>query len=298
MEHEKFKILLSYDGSELALDAARYVGFVFSPEVTEIVIFYVESKIPRSFWQMEKDMDFRFNTPEIRASMVERCKLIKERIEKAKDILIKRGFSPDSITIKTKNKERGVVRDIVDESRQGYDAVVVGRKGHSRLKDIFFGTVPMKLLGKIKRIPLVIVGGIPSNRNILIAFDGNREVLEAIRRISQLINNKGYNILICHASKRALDNKTPQIAPKTDEFFKQPVQSLISSGISEEQLTCELISCKGDIIDNIIKRASDGKYESIVIGRRNLTFLKQLFLGRVGERILHAAGNQVVWVFQ
>jgi len=297
MEQTKFRILLAYDGSDLSLDAARYVGFVFSPEQTEVVIFYVESKIPESFWQMEKDMDFRFNTPEIRASMTERCKLVKGCMEKAKDILVARGFSLDSIKIKIHTKESGVVRDIVEESRQGYDAVVVGRKGYSKLKDIFFGSVPMKLLGKIKSIPLIIVGGIPSQKKALIAFDGTREVIEAIRRMSLLINSKGYSLLLCHASKASKACDKPD-SYNNDPFFKQSIECLTSAGFSEDQLTCEFISSEGDLTDNIINRACDGGYESIVIGRRNLTFLKECFLGRIGDKILHAAGNHVVWVVQ
>ncbi len=297
MDQTKFKILLAYDGSDAALDAAKYIGLVFSSKATEVVIFYVESKIPRSFWQMEKDMDFRFNTPEIRASMTQRCKLVRECMEKAKDILINAGFPLESIKIKIHTKDSGVVRDIVEESRQGYDAVVVGRKGYSRIRDILVGSVPMKLLGKIKSIPLIIVGGIPSSKNILIAFDGNREVLEAIRRMSRLINNRGYNILLCHALKCSSDGTTPDYC-KNSDFFKNSIECLSSAGVPKEQLHCELISNEGDITDNIIKKACDGNYQSIVIGRRNLTFVKQFFLGRIGEKILHAAGNQVVWVFQ
>jgi nucleotide-binding universal stress UspA family protein len=47
-----------------------------------------------------------------------------------------------------------------------------------------------------------------------------------------------------------------------------------------------------------VNRAREGGYESILVGRRNLTFLKQFFHGRVGDKIFQAAGNQVVWVVQ
>lgn len=297
MEQTKFKILLAYDGSELALDAARYVGMVFPPDKTEVVVFYVESKIPRSFWEMEKDLDFRFQTPEIRASMTERYRLVKNCIEKARDILEGQGFAPESIITRIHTKEQGIVRDIVQESRQGYDAVVVGRKGFSRLKDLLIGSVPIKLLGKIQSIPLIVVGGIPRHRNVLIAFDGTREVLEAVRRMSRLINSQGYKLLLCHASKTAADSESNPVQ-KDNEFFQQSVECLTSAGFSESQLTCELISSDGDLTENIVKRAQEGGYESILIGRRNLTFLKQFFHGRVGDKIFQAAGNQVVWVVQ
>jgi nucleotide-binding universal stress UspA family protein len=297
MEQTKFRVLLAYDGSELALDAARYVGMVFPPDKTEVVVFYVESKIPRSFWHMEKDLDFRFKTPEIRASMTERYKLVKECMAKANDILLSEGFPQEAVIAKIHTKDQGVVRDIVEESRRGYDAVVVGRKGYSRLKDLFVGSVPTKLLGKIKSIPLIVVGGIPRKKDVLVAFDGTREVLEAVRRMGQLIDSKGYRLLLCHASKKSANGEKPAL-DGTDHFFKQSVECLTTAGFTDDQLTCEVISTNGDLTENIVDRARKGGYESIVIGRRNLTFLKNFFVGRVGEKIFQAAGNQVVWVVQ
>ncbi|MDY0374757.1 MAG: universal stress protein [Desulfobacterium sp.] len=297
MEQTKFRVLLAYDGSELAIDAARYVGMVFPPETTEVVVFYVESKIPRSFWEMERDLDFRFKTPEIRASMTERYRLVKECMDKAREILEGKGFPPEAIVTKIHTKEQGVVRDIVQESRQGYDAVVVGRKGFSRLKDLLLGSVPVKLLGKIKSIPLIVVGGIPRHKNVLIAFDGTREAVEAVRRMGRLINSQGCKLLLCHAFKTGSAVET-NVNLKDNEFFKPSVECLTSAGFTEGQLTCEFISSEGDLTNNIVKRAQEGGYEIIVIGRRNLTFLKQIFHGRVGDKIFQAADNQVVWIVQ
>eukprot|EP00831_Metopus_contortus_P015805 TRINITY_DN16570_c0_g1_i2.p1 TRINITY_DN16570_c0_g1~~TRINITY_DN16570_c0_g1_i2.p1 ORF type:complete len:305 (+),score=25.49 TRINITY_DN16570_c0_g1_i2:144-1058(+) len=169
--------------------------------------------------------------------------------------------------------------------------------GFSRLKDILLGTVPMKLLGKIKSIPMIVVGGIPRHKNVLIAFDGTREVVEAVRRMSRLINSQGYKLLLCHASKSAADMEKPE-SLRDNPFFKQSVECLTSAGFTDGQLTCELISSEGDLTENIVNRAREGGYESILIGRRNLTFLKQFFHGRVGDKIFQAAGNQVVWVVQ
>ena len=142
---EKARVLVCYDGSFLSLDAVKYVGDAFPVETTEVVLFYVDSKIPGDFWNLEQEMSFQFSSPEIRASLAVQCKEIRECMQKAKKILLDSGFPEDAVVKKIHTKQQGVVSDIVEESRQGYDALVVGRKGYSRIKDLFFGTVPVRL---------------------------------------------------------------------------------------------------------------------------------------------------------
>nr|NIR15706.1 universal stress protein [Desulfobacterales bacterium] len=54
MSKYKRKILLAVDGSDQALDAVRYVSQLFPPNRVEAVLFHVMSKIPESFWDIEK----------------------------------------------------------------------------------------------------------------------------------------------------------------------------------------------------------------------------------------------------
>ncbi|MBU3950692.1 MAG: universal stress protein, partial [Proteobacteria bacterium] len=196
---KKIKILLAYDGSHLALDAVQYIGEVFPSDRTQVVIFYVETKIPRSFWKMERELDFRFKTPEIRASMAARKKTVNLAMEKAERRLRSAGFPSDAIQSKVHIKNQGVVQDIIEESHNGYDALVIGRQGHSKTKDFFVDSLPIKLLGKISTIPLIVVGKKPSHRNILVAFDGTREIMKAVKSMSALIKTKDCKLLLCHS---------------------------------------------------------------------------------------------------
>ena len=49
------RILLPIDGSEYALEAVRYVSRILSPQNIELVIFNVHSKIPESYWDLERE---------------------------------------------------------------------------------------------------------------------------------------------------------------------------------------------------------------------------------------------------
>lgn len=294
---KKIKILLAYDGSHLALDSVQYIGEVFPSDRTEVVIFYVETKIPRSFWKMERELDFRFKTPEIRASMAERKKAVNLAMEKAQQRLLSAGFPSNAIQSKVHIKNQSVVQDIIEESHDGYDALVIGRKGHSRIKDFFVNSLPIKLLGKIRTIPLIVVGKNPAQKNIIVAFDGTREIMKAVKSMSSLINTSDCKLLLCHSqTPRCLFRPPPKKASAA--MFDLPLDYFLEAGFSVDQVSFEIMEGEKNHTHCILNKARYGDYGTIVIGRRRLTAVKQLFLNRVGNKIFRNADNHVVWIVQ
>ncbi len=296
-EPKKIKIMLAYDGSDFALDSVRYIGKVFPKDRTDVVVFYVETKIPRSFWHMEKELDFRFQTPEIRASMAQRKKTVNLAMENAKKILLDDGFPLESIHTVVHIKNQGIVKDIVEESHRGYDALVIGRKGHSRIKDFMIDTLPMKLLGKIKNIPLIVVGKHLDHKNILVAFDGTREIIKAVKAMSSLIRIGGCKLLLCHSQhqKRLFGSCGKKVH---SELFDLPMNYFLEAGFSSDQISFEIMQNEKNPTHCILNKARYGHYGTIVIGRRGLTPLKKLTLNRVGNKIFRNAENHVVWIVQ
>lgn len=298
---EPIKILLAYDGSDLALDSVRYIGEAFPRDRTQVVVFYVETKIPRSFWRMEKELDFRFQSPQIRAAMAERKKKINLAMEKARQILLDTGFPSGAIHPRVHIKNQGIVQDIVEESHQGYDALVMGRKGHSRIKDFLVDTLPMKLLGKIHHIPLIVVGKRPDHKNILVAFDGTREIIRAVKCLSSLISTRECKLLLCHSQHQKTLFKNPEKEAPVEEgagMFDLPMDYFLEAGFSSDQISFEIIANEKNPTHCILNKARYGNYGTIIIGRRGLTPLKRLMFNRVGNKIFQNADNHVVWIVQ
>ena len=67
------------------------------------------------------------------------------------------GFEEKNIAIKVENRKKGIARDIINEAHSGYDAVVLGRKGHSRVKEFFVGGVSQKVFHSAKDISVLLV---------------------------------------------------------------------------------------------------------------------------------------------
>ncbi len=296
MDKKNLRLLVAYDGSDLALDAVRYVGKVFPVETTDVVLFYVGKNIPASFWQMEKELNLSLKTPDIRASMATQAKAFNACLDKAQNILTEAGFPVTAIEKKVQNGIHGVVRDIVEESMKGYSAVVVGRRGHSRLKDILAGNVPNMLLDKINTIPLIVVGGLPDSRNFLVAFDGSNTIIKAVDHMKRMLDAAACKVLLCHVSRlqknRADLTETDEIETK----LNYSRQELMAAGFSVDRVACEILEGKKSLTDAIIEKVEQGQFGTVVVGRRGLTALKELMLGRVGEKIFKLAQHLTVWV--
>lgn len=304
MDREGLKILLAFDGSDLSLEAVNYVAGLMPAAQTEVVLFYVETQISGSFWKFEHDMDFRFKAPNIRTCITEQHKRINASLEKAQQILLDAGFPAQSITTKIQAKNLGIVNDIVRESHEGYDAVVMGRTGESKVKDMLIGSVPNRLMHKIQGIPMIIVGGAGRRNRILVAFDGSKEVMRAVRSMSCLLGASDCKISFCHVFKsKSLFKKADDPQWKESErkrlepMISKAKESLIDAGFAFNQISCEVLNETNDLSGEIVHKAHSDNYDTIVIGRRGLSVYQEFLSRRVGEKIFQQAANLTVWVF-
>ena len=152
------KILVAFDDSKNAMRAVEFITKSFTPD-HRITLFNVILDTATIC-----DMDNPSLTPYFMAQkgafcLVEDQKktLVNEAPQKAKELLIKAGFEEEHIVIKVETKKKGVARGIIDEAASGYDAVVMGRRGLSGLKEFFLGSVSQKVLQSAKAVSVLLV---------------------------------------------------------------------------------------------------------------------------------------------
>ena len=152
------KILVAIDDSENAMRAVEFITKSFTPDhrITLFSVFLDTATIC--------DMENPSLTPYFMAQkgafcLVEDQKrtLINEALQKAKDLLIKAGFEEEYIVIKVETKKRGVAKGIIDEAASGYDAIVMGRRGLSGIKEFFLGSVSQKVLQSAEAVSVLLV---------------------------------------------------------------------------------------------------------------------------------------------
>ena len=151
------KILIPIDDSENAQRAVAFVAKSFSKEnrITLLNVMVDTAALC--------DMDSPELTPLFKSQQTSFCaledkkrELVNAAIQKAKEVLTSSGFDPNNITTKIENKKRGVARDILSEAKNGYDLIVLGRRGLSGIKEFFMGSISNKVFNGATDISVLI----------------------------------------------------------------------------------------------------------------------------------------------
>lgn len=152
------KILIAFDDSENSLRAVEAVGDTFTndhkitllsiiPDTVAVCNMYSPELTPHFMTQQD-----------IFCAMEEKNKgLLEEAQEKAKAILIEKGFPQENITQKIETTKKGIARDILHEAQTGYTTIAMGRRGISAIKEFFLGSVSSKIISLSKGASIFVV---------------------------------------------------------------------------------------------------------------------------------------------
>lgn len=309
------KILVALDGSSHSFDAVNYVGRILPRERTALVLFSVYSRRPERFWDIEENPFIDPKATGIEEWEIQQKKAIAEFLENARQVLLDRGFPPDSVTIKTREKEVGIARDIIREAQSGYDAVVVGRQGMNPITRLVIGSVTSKLIASLTDIPLWLVGTDAADpARILIAIDGSDNALNAVKYAGRMVSGAEVSVTLFQVI-RSFDFKLPG---SDDHFFRPPegaswpnesreaqtvrtafenaFEALTAAGVDADRITTKIVSGVATRSGTIIAQAMTGGYGTIVIGRKGHSRVGEFHMGRVTNKVVQLAGKAVVWV--
>jgi len=308
----KYKILLAVDGSDQALEAVRYAGAMMPAEQAELVLFYVGTGFPEVFWDMDDNPLYRSKKKRVMGWLANHQLTMGEFKEKAFKILEDVGFEEQDVRVHTRVKRTGVFKDIIQETYQNYSAVVIGRTGVSRFKDMVIGGMARKLATKVRHIPTVIVGGEPNPNKILIALDESIESMRGVSSVAALTGAANPKVTLCHClvpkslfrsynSSQDIDADEKGWKTYHENRFRpymaEATQRLMAGGVSEERINREFTMAKGGVIQTMIEMARGGKYGTIVVGHReDISYFQAYIRGRFSDKIINSMNNCAVWV--
>jgi nucleotide-binding universal stress UspA family protein len=290
------KILLAVDGSDQAFGAVRYVSRLFPPNRMEVILFHVITKVPENLWDVEKEPAYRREVAYISAWELQRKNERQEFMERARQLFLDRNFAEDAVSIKIQERKVGIARDIVNESRNDYDGVVVGRWGKSLMKDFLWGSIADKLLGRLTHVPLCVVGGNPQIGKILVAIDASKGAMKGVDYVGAMADSTNWEVTLFHAA-RGLDGEKFHKAEKSmKSVFEEAHHYLEKAGFNRNQITTRLVTGVTSRAMAISLEALNGEYGTIVVGRRGLSNVEEFTMGRVSNKVIHMAREIAVWV--
>ncbi len=313
------KILISVDGSQRALDAVRYASKILSLQQAEIVLFHVITRVPESFWDLEKEPAYHYRIANVSEWERQQEKMLELFMDEARQILLSAGLPQDSLTVKIQDRKEGIARDIISESRNGYDAVVLGRKGLSQLKDLVLGSIADKLIGKLVHAPMWIVGSKPYSGKLLLSVDASEGAMQAVAHVSEILKDsppcevtlfhavrgvdtflQGFGEAFALAYEREWIERTEkeleQTAKEIEPLLEAAKSRMVESGIDPNMVKIKISKGVGSRAGAIMDEAEQGGYSTIVVGRRGLSKIQEFLIGRVSNKVVQLAKDQTVWV--
>jgi nucleotide-binding universal stress UspA family protein len=308
-------VLVSVDGSELALDAVRYVATTVPPEGVKIVLFHIMTKVPESFLDLQRQPTFNYRIADIKEWESQQEEAIQDFMARACEVLYGAGIPEKSVIITIQERKVGIARDIIAESQGGYHTVVVGRKGLSELKDFVLGSIANKLVEKLAHVPVWIIGGGQQRGKFLVAVDASEGAMMAVDYVAEaLVGSPRAEVTLCHvvrgfqhlmgrpssqspdkAWKASLERELEEAGRGVEPVFAKAAKRLLRAGLAPALIHEKIV--KGSSPANaILEEAEQGGYDTIVVGRRGLSKVQEFFMGRVSNKILQLAKDKTVWV--
>jgi nucleotide-binding universal stress UspA family protein len=305
------KLLLAIDGSKNSLEALEYAGAMLKscPETT-LVLFHVLPAIPPIY---KGTMD-----PVSRKYLIQWKEKQQQAIEgvlkKSKEKLIASGWPESQIQVKPQEDRIGMARDILFEAQKGiYDAIVLGRRGLSKVVELLLGSVSTKVIQGAGEIPVWVVGKKWADLKILVAVDGSENSKRAVDHLSFILGSckdERIEILLLNIRPGFITFSGPLYIPnlpsltdsKTDyqkrilAFLDQCEAILQEAGISPRQIKRKMVMKSADIARGIIMEAQRGGYGTMVMGRRGISKAQEFFMGSISNKVLQQAGDESVWI--
>jgi nucleotide-binding universal stress UspA family protein len=225
--------------------------------------------------------------------------------------MIGKGIDEKCIDTVTQPKVMGTAKDILNYGKQRLcDAIVLGRRGVSRLEEAFIGSVTNSVLEHSSVTPIWAVGKNVTSSKIMVAIDGSESALRAVDHISFMLGKGSKNkITLLHVTPRLKDYCTIEFDAEgeiledviaqgdkqcVESFYSHAQQRFADAGISEDQIDIREVKSTISVGRAIVDEADKGNFGTIVIGRRGLN--QSFFMGKVSRHVLYKASNHAVWL--
>jgi nucleotide-binding universal stress UspA family protein len=303
------KILIAVDGSIHSKGALAYVAgvFAYEPEV-QFTIINVQPIL--SQYLTEEARTNSKACAELQRVMQRQTVESNELLDGARAQFVRMGIEAGHINMVSQVRMQGQAKDIIDYAHKYlYDAIVVGRRGLSRVQKAFMGSTSAKIVEHAASVPVWIVDGDVQARGILAAVDTSAASLQMVDYLGVMLRNQpNIRMTFYHvdespgmpdAGADRLGETLSEIIAKgerqrQDQFWKVAKERLETSGISANRVELMTRPRTGRIAKMILEQTQSGDFDTVVLGRRGTG--NAFFLGGVAHYVIERLTDRAVWL--
>jgi nucleotide-binding universal stress UspA family protein len=308
LERLRPHFLFCYDGRSASRRALSYLKQVFKGMPFDLTIVHI-ILYPGNLFSLEADF-LKELEKEKRAER--EMKRLFSTAQKELNSLAEEIKEQLKINVFTKVafKNRGVPEDLIQIAEEGlFDAIVVGRRGLTKLSSYILGGVTYKLLNS-SPVPVWFIRGNQWNQKFLVCFDITEKDLALFDYVSFLLRD--------HPSAKISFFHT--FSPLKDFFqgfsFEGSLKELLSmlkkGPFFDYFLKVKKIFKENDfpldraifrlkrsvfgVIGEIVRLAKRENYSTIIIGHCDKKGWEKLFSGSICEKLLTYFEDRAIWV--
>jgi len=176
------------------------------------------------------------------------------------------------------------------------------------LRGIVLGSVATKLVEKLSFLPLILAGSKQPENKILLGFDGSEGSWRSVDFVGNTMGGFDFKVKLIYVIRKK-ENSDPKIqrlyspAKYTATTRKQMTtelalagEKLVDLGFKPNQISTQLISGVASRARAIATEAKQNGYGTIVLGRRGHSRVRDFFIGRVTNKVLHIARDRTIWI--
>jgi nucleotide-binding universal stress UspA family protein len=272
---------------------------------------HVMRAVPEVFWDLQKQAAFRQKLKERHREWVDHTRRTAEEfLAKAKKILTDAEIPEKHVNVNCQHAQKGVARDLITESKNGYDAIVLGRRGLSSLQAPFLGSVSTKVIERAHDVGVWLVSSYSQAPNILLAVDGSEYAASSVHYVGSFAACSDAKIRLFHVIRalepafqdlfsmhaQEVDAFMEQLSVEAQAMFERYRDILRNHGIQDDRITSKTVTQATSRAASILEEARSVGYGTIVMGRRGLSKVYGFLTGRVTNKVLHQGEGLAVWI--
>ncbi|NJB68073.1 nucleotide-binding universal stress UspA family protein [Desulfobaculum xiamenense] len=285
-------LLVTVSGEESAMHGIRFILHFFrNVENLKLTLFYTAPR-PPAVWEHEKNFE---SLDEFQRLSRKAEAKGRRALEEARRFVCSLQFGEEQVDAKFMFRQLSTAMDILQEGEKGlYDAVVLGRRGLTRLELLAEDSVSKEIIGHESIAPMWICRWPEKHRqHVLLCLDGSDASYRMADHVGFMLADEPEHYI---RLMRVVPSGT-RTHRETDDIFSRATEILAANGVPESRIRIAVREGTPPW-RAIMEEAEDGMYAVVALGRTGSGggLFKRLFMGSTSVNLMRELVGAVLWV--